>query len=162
MTTFYAQPYSLDHTGFYFESLEEFENGITELERRGCEEVEIQFIDGDDHLAKLAQAANIHQGNIDLFFERLEDLDETAATQLCFLLEDIGYSLSDALERYEEVCLFEGTAADYAYDLFEECYEIPENLRPYIDYEAVARDMKINGEISEISHDLIVTNQNEF
>lgn len=53
MTTFYAQPYSLDHTGFYFDSLEQYETGMQQLEARGCEEVEIQFIDGDDPLAKL-------------------------------------------------------------------------------------------------------------
>ena len=41
-------------------------------------------------------------------------------------------------------------------------YRYPENLRYYIDYDAIARDMKINGEIVEIKHDLIVTNANEF
>mgnify|MGYP000331972877 CR=1 FL=1 len=73
-----------------------------------------------------------------------------------------GYSLEDALERYEEVSLFNGPAKDYAYDIIEETTEIPENLRYYIDYDAIARDMKINGEIIEIDHDLIVTNANEF
>ncbi len=54
------------------------------------------------------------------------------------------------------------TAKDYAYDLIEETTEIPENLRSYIDYDAIARDMEINGEIVEINHDLIVTNAQEF
>ena len=44
--------------------------------------------------------------------------------------------------------------------LFSET-KIPENLRYYIDYDAIACDMKINGEIIEIDHDLIVTNANE-
>ena len=30
MTGFYAQPYSLDHTGFYFDSFETFEHGMIE------------------------------------------------------------------------------------------------------------------------------------
>ena len=162
MTTFYAQPYSLDHTGFYFDNPEQFETKMQQLEDRGCEEVEIQFIDGDDYQAKLAKAADIGQGGITLWFEELEFLDETAATQLLFLLDDIGYSLSDALDRYEDVCLYEGKASDYAYDLYQECYEIPEHLRFYIDYEAIARDMKINGEITELRYDLLVTNANDF
>lgn len=66
MTTFYAQPYSLDHTGFYFDSLEAFESGMAALEKQACEEVEIQFIDGEDHLVDLAKASDIHQGNVAL------------------------------------------------------------------------------------------------
>lgn len=161
MTEFYAQPYSIEHTGFYFDSFEKFEAGMKKLNDRGCEEVEIQFIDGEDHLVQLAEAANIHQGSVDAWFEELEDLDETEVSQIIFLL-DLGYSLSDALDRYEDVCLFNGSASDYAYDLINETTEVPEHLSYYIDYDAIARDMKINGEIVELSHDLIVTNANEF
>jgi len=63
--------------------------------------------------------------------------DETEATQIFFLL-DLGYSFEDALDCYEEVSLFNGTAKDYAYDLIEETTEIPENFRYYIDYDAIA------------------------
>ena len=161
MTTFYAQPYSLDHTGFYFDSTESFDTGMQRLNSQGCEEVEIQLIDADDHLVRLASAAGIHQGNIHRWYETLDDLDDTAATQIMFLL-DQGRDLGDALERYEEVCLYAGTASDYAYDLINETTDIPENLRHYIDYDAIARDMEINGEITELDHDLIVTNPLDF
>ncbi|MES9822831.1 MAG: antirestriction protein ArdA [Candidatus Thiodiazotropha endolucinida] len=161
MTEFYAQPYSIEHTGFYFNSFEKFETGMEELNKKGCEEVEIQFIDGEDHLARLADAANVDQGNVDTWFDVLEDLEEDEVTQLLFLC-DCGYSLSEALGRYEDVCLYQGTASDYAYDLINETTEVPEHLSYYIDYDAIARDMKINGEIVELSYDLIVTNANEF
>jgi antirestriction protein len=78
------------------------------------------------------------------------------------VLLDLGYNLQDALERYEDVCLFDGSAADYAYDLINETYEVPEYLSNYIDYNAIAHDMEINGEITEINRELIVTNMNEF
>jgi hypothetical protein len=161
MTEFHAQPYSLDHTGFYFDSIESFEAGMKRLNAQGCEEVEIQFIDGEDHQAQLARLAEISQASIYRWFDTLDDLDESAALQISFLLE-LGYTLDGALERYDEVCFFEGTAADYAYDLINETTEVPEHLRFYIDYEAIARDMKINGEIAEIERELIVTNANEF
>ena len=119
MTEFYAQPYAIDHTGFYFDSLESFEAGMEKLNQRGCEEVEIQFIDGDDHQATLAKAAEINQANIALWFEELEDLDEHQTQQLYFLL-DCGYSLEDALDRYEGVDIYQGTAADYAQEIIEE------------------------------------------
>ena len=64
MTEFHTQPYSLDHTGFYFDSNEAFEAGMKRLNASGSEEVEIQFIDGDEHLADLAKAATIHQGDV--------------------------------------------------------------------------------------------------
>lgn len=161
MTEFYAQPYSIEHTGFYFNSIDKFEAGMEKLNHKGCEEVEIQFIDGDDYLADLANISHIGQGDIDTWFEDLENLDESETRQLIFLLE-LGYSLNDAMERYEDVCLFDGSAKDYAYDLINETTEIPENLRYYIDYDAIARDMKLNGEIFEINHDLLVTNAHEF
>ena len=161
MTQFYAQPYSLDHTGFYFSSPEEYEAGMAALEKRGCEEVEIQFIDGEDHLADIAKAATIYQNQVELWYDALEVLDEDEGQQLLFLLE-CGYSLDDALERYEDVQLYAGTKSDYAYELMEETSDIPEFLRNYIDYDAIARDMELNGELTEIHHELLVTNANEF
>lgn len=79
MSEFHAQPYSLDHTGFFFDSIETYEAGMKLLKAKGCDEVEIQFIDGDDHLAELAKAANISQGDVYFWFEELEDLNETDA-----------------------------------------------------------------------------------
>ena len=161
MTKLYAQPYSIEHTGFYFESMEEFDSGMERLNKSGCEEVEIQFIDGEPHHSRLFSTASINQSTVSLWFDELEDLTTNDATRISFLL-DLGMSLGDALNRYDEVCLHYGTARDYAQELIEETTEIPENLRYYIDYKAIARDMCINGEFLEIEHDLIITNANAF
>jgi len=162
MTEFYAQPYSLEHTGFYFGSVETFEDGMEKLNKRGCEEVEIQFIDGEAHLCELAKSLPIHQCDINFWYDELEELDDNDIIRICFLLDDLGYNIKDALDRYDEVYLHHGSAEDYAQELIEETTEIPESLRFYIDYEAIARDMKINGEINEISRELIVTNAYDF
>ena len=53
----------------------------------------------------------------------------------------------------DEVCLHYGMAEDYTQELIEETTAIPDNLRYYIDCEAIARDMKINEEIIEIGRD---------
>lgn len=161
MTEFYAQPYSLDHTGFYFNSIEKFEAGMEVLGNRGCEEVEIQLIDGEPHLCQLSRSISIGQCDIPLWFDELDDLSSEDTARITFLL-DLGFSIGDALSRYEDVCLYSGIAADYAQELIEETTDIPENLRFYIDYEAIASDMKINGEIVEVERDLIVTNALEF
>jgi len=161
MTEFYAQPYSIEHTGFYFDSIEKFETGMENSNKCGCEETEIQFIDGDDHLANLANAANIGQGDVYFWFEELDDPDETAVHQICSLL-DLGYKISEVLDRYEDVYIFDGPASDYAHEIIDDTCEVPENLRYNIDYEAIARDMKINGEIAEIGYNMVVTNTHEF
>ncbi|MCF6354801.1 MAG: antirestriction protein ArdA [Candidatus Polarisedimenticolaceae bacterium] len=160
MTKFYAQPYSIEHTGFYFDSIETFDEGMEKLNNKGCEEVEIQFIDGQAHEPSLFKSAGIHQGNISLWFDELEDLTSDDTIRLCFLLDYL--DLDDALSRYDEVYLHYGSAEDYAQELIEETTQIPESLQYYIDYEAIARDMKMGGEIIEIEHDLIVTNAHEF
>ncbi|MEW8119804.1 MAG: antirestriction protein ArdA [Candidatus Thiodiazotropha sp.] len=161
MTTFYAQPYSIDHTGFYFEDIAEYDAGMEKLNAKGCEEVEIQFIDGDEHLSRLARSVGIDQATITEWFDELDNLDNMETDQLCFLL-DRGFSLDEAVTRYEEVCIFHGPVEDYARELIEETTDIPENLRHYIDYEAIARDMGYNGEIEEIEREVIVTNAYEF
>lgn len=160
MTELYAQPYSLEHTGFYFNSAESFDDGMEELNKKGCEEVEIQFIDGQDHEPELFKASEINQSNISRWFDELEELSKEDATRICFLLDYL--DLDEALNRFEDVYLHYGSAEDYAQELIEETTEIPESLQYYIDYKAIARDMKINGEIIEIEHDLIVTNAHEF
>ncbi|MES9983572.1 MAG: antirestriction protein ArdA [Candidatus Thiodiazotropha sp. 6PLUC6] len=141
--------------------MEAFEEGMEKLEARGCEEVEIQFIDGECGLSKLVSAAGIDQSTVALWFEELDDLDTLEIDQICFLL-DCGHDLEDALTRYEYVNIFHGSAADYAQELIEETTDIPENLRYYIDYEAIARDMGYNGEIEEIDREVIVTNAYDF
>lgn len=44
--------------------------------------------------------------------------------------------------------------ADYAQELTESCVEIPASLQFYIDYDAMARDMKLNGDVYtlELAH----------
>jgi len=58
--------------------------------------------------------------------------------------------------------LFHGLASDYAEELFEDCYDIPEHLINYIDYEKIARDLETEGSITEFSFNIYITNSNDF
>ena len=63
------------------------------------------------------------------------------------LLNHFG-DLDDARQSAEEsYCGCYSSLADYAQELTEESTEIPQNLRYYIDYEAMARDMTMNGDV---------------
>ena len=76
MTKFYAQPYDLSATGFYFDDAESFQAKIKSIRNvygQPVEEFEIQFIDGDNIDCDLAKAWGINQANILRFIEVVED-----------------------------------------------------------------------------------------
>jgi len=163
-TTLFAQPYAYGAVGFYFNSLEDYEAKYkANYENNHIEEYEIQFIDGSDIQTKLFSISQISQCSLEAWFDDLENIadDDDKAIQIMYLLE-IGYKLDDAIERFDEVCLFRGSAEDYAAELYEECYDIPEHLFHYIDYEKIARDLEIEGNITEFSYNIFITNSNEF
>ena len=154
----YANPYDSFYEGFYFSSLDEY-NELSE--KHPCEEFEVMFIDGDN--PKLFASAQISQGNLETWFDDLEPIsdDDSKSIQIIFLL-DIGYNLNDALARHDEVCLFLGSASDYAEELFEDCYEIPAFLSSYISYCKLASDLELEGTLTEVKFNVYVTNSNEF
>ena len=64
------------------------------------------------------------------------------------LLNHFGGDLEDAKRAAEDnYCGCHKSLADYAQELTEETTQIPENLRHYIDYEAMARDMEAGGDV---------------
>lgn len=152
MTILHANPYNLDASGFYFESVEEFTNKSEALRDRfgnPVEEFVIIFIEGDD--PALFEACRIDQTNLDTWFDTIEDLQDYEKAALYYLRDCIGYSLSDALDKLDDVSLYEGRLIDAAEELFDECYlqDVPEAVRNYIDYAAFARDCELNGDMYE-------------
>lgn len=161
MTTLYANPYDISFTGFYFENLDEFQE---KMEKAPFEEVEIDYIDGD--APSLFTQAGINQGNIESWFDELEHITDSddEAIAIRYLL-DVGLDLQDAIDRHDEVQIHRGTAEDYAQDLIEETTDmdsIPQVIQYHIDYQGIANDMRINGEITEIQYGIWVTNCLDF
>ena len=151
-TTLYAQPYNMDAQGFYFHSFEEYETKSENLRDRFgnvVEEFEIQFIDGDD--AALFEACGINQSNLATWFDDIEDKDENEKIALYFLTGELGYTLDQAIDKVEDVIIYEGDAKEAAEELFDECYAhtIPENLRFYFDMDKFARDLEIGGDFNK-------------
>lgn len=151
-TTLYAQPYNMDAQGFYFHSFEQYETKSENLRDRFgnvVEEFEIQFIDGDD--AALFEACGINQSNLATWFDDIEDKDENEKIALYFLTGELGYTLDQAIDKVEDVIIYEGDAKEAAEELFDECYAhtIPENLRFYFDMDKFARDLEIGGDFNE-------------
>ena len=158
MTNIYhATPYDISASGFYFNSYEDYlAKLVSHTNDYGdpVEEFEIQFIDGDNY--RLFEAVGVNQANLKDWFEKFESLDGDDAIKAIYLAEGRGYRLEDALDRLEDVHLFEGTAIEYAENHIEDndlLSQIPENLRYYFDTETFARDMLLGGDIVELEVD---------
>ena len=164
MTTFYAQPYAIGWSGFYFTSLEDYQ---TKEAAHGCEEFELQFIDGDLLDAKLFEAAGINQANLPLWAD-LEALEDDHKRAVLWLMADRGCTPEQALEQAEEVSFSTGSITDYAWQFAEECLGLndwPETAQRYWDAESYARDLQLGGDIDTIEIDgiqYIITNANSF
>jgi len=66
------------------------------------------------------------------------------------LLSHFDGDLDEACAALENYAGTHESAADFAQELTEECQQVPENLAHYIDYEAMARDMELSGDIFTI------------
>ncbi len=154
-TVYYAQPYNVDAVGFYFSSMEEYEaKSAGHIDRFGMpvEEYELQFIDGDNY--RLFNALAISQATLATWFETFADFDPDEDDYLkASYLADNGYSVSDIPDLLDDVSLYHGRAVDYAEELVTDCYDIPKQLEYYIDYEAIARDMAMNGDFTSMETD---------
>ena len=74
--------------------------------------------------------------------ERVDDQYREAFRLLCdYLGETV-----DA-DRFDEMFLGEQDPEDYVADYYDETNEIPDHLLPYIDWEAIARDWRLNGDL---------------
>lgn len=156
MTTLHATPYNLDAVGFYFESLDDYQaKSEKHLDRFGnlVEELEIQFIDGDD--ADLFNACGINQSNLHTWFDVIELLSEAEKLSLYYLVGVAGYNLEQALDKVDEPSVYNGNLLEAATELFDECYlpSVPDNIKYYIDYEKFARDCILSGDMCEFEYE---------
>lgn len=74
--------------------------------------------------------------------EALEDHESefTALMEVCSYTDALGYLESENYTFYEGM-----TLEDVAYEIVEECYELPEIAQRYFDYAAFARDLGFDG-----------------
>jgi hypothetical protein len=159
-TTLYANPHDISCSGFYFGRIDEFNK---QLSQASYEKVEIEYVEGDN--PGLFQATNIHQGNVDLWFDELDKYsdDSHEASAIGYLLDIM--HLDEAIKRRDEVILHRGSLADYAFELVKDVCsldELPDLIRNHIDYDSIGRDLELNSEITELSRNVWVVNCLEF
>ncbi|HEX2751726.1 MAG TPA: antirestriction protein ArdA [Alphaproteobacteria bacterium] len=159
MTTLFAQPYDITANGFYFDSVEDY-NENAEKNRNSAgfqvEEYELQFIDGESIDAALFKALDVNQANFGAFLDACEEWDITQKQKVIIAVGECGYSFY----------LQSGDPDDFDIDLYEldslkelaEQFvdeglfgEIPTSIQNYLDYDAIARDLGFDYSETEIA-----------
>ncbi|MCE8000997.1 MAG: antirestriction protein ArdA [Rhodobiaceae bacterium] len=149
MTQLHAQPYNISATGFYFETVEEFDRKAkVNRNRHGqhVEEYEIQFMDGEDIDCALAKAWGVNQANLAGYFSAVEDWDEHSKQIFIIAVDEVGYSFDpesvspddfdmdiyhlESMKALAEQFVEEGLLGD-----------IPDHLASYINMDAIAHDL---------------------
>ena len=94
--------------------------------------------------------------------EILTHIDSEDSKHAITFIAGIYDDLDTILDKIKNVQIFHGSRGDYAEELTDNCCDVPRYLINYVDYDAMGRDMELNGEISEIEHHVLVTNAHEF
>lgn len=154
MAELYANPYDTSAKGFYFSTEKQFDKKSSSLKNKygdPVEEFEIEFIDGDDVEQMLFKAMGVHQGNVDEYFNAVDELDEDAVTKLSILTDDVGYSFEDAIGRIDDLTVYGefDSDEDFAMEYVDKIGSIGDALgdtaESYFDFDAFGRDLRIDG-----------------
>ena len=143
-TELFAQPYDISAVGFYFRTESEYAEKASKLRNSygsPVEEFELQFID-----AKLFEALGVNQCNVAQFLDVCDEWNDDQKRKAIIAVGECGYSFD----------LTSGDPDDFDIDLYEidslrELAEqfvdeglfgdIPDPIRNYLDYDAIARDL---------------------
>lgn len=158
-TVLYAQPYDTTAIGFYFRGRAEYARKQTACRNdfgAPVEEFEIQFIDGDDIDAALADAWTLNQSNFPAFLKACDDWDEDGKLRFIIAVGACGCRFDPDNVDPDDFALFVfevGTLEELAEQFVHDGLygEIPANISFYIDYAAISRDLAHDYAMIEIA-----------
>ena len=93
---------------------------------------------GSLHLSEHEGIERVHE--LALFIEEHEEIGIGLLEYYCGDLENANRALENYMGCFKSL-------SDYAEQLTDETIEIPKSLQYYIDYESMARDMEMNGDV---------------
>ena len=134
------------------EELNQIINKIFRLGEEACgdENHEEYFLtDWDTDFLEVGEYSNIYELNRKVVRWNELNLDDISKRCVSFLMsENIVSNLDEALEKYEEVQIFEGmNFLDLSYQIVDEQFnfdELPQFVSNYFDYEKFASDLELD------------------
>jgi hypothetical protein len=146
MTQLHAQPYDISAVGFFFETVDEYNQKGAALRNsygQPVEEFEIQFIDGKSIDAELFEALGVHQGNFPAFLEAVDSWSEEEKVKAIIAVGDVGYDFNlgkDHPSKFEDMDLYEiDSLRDLAIQFVDDGLfgDIAENIKCFLDFDAM-------------------------
>lgn len=152
MAELIAVSYADSSVYFTFDSLEDYGKKSEKMLARGHEEFEVSFQDGTQEEVDLWHACEKKMGHGDLeWFFSACDLDADDQAKVYYLVTNHGMALPEAMEKYDEVEVMEGTLKDYAYELVDEGIVSAED---HVDYAMLGRDIKMDLDGDDERHEM--------
>lgn len=144
--TWLALPATAEEIAKAHDAIKVSHDGVNYYDGTGCPMEEAFITDYECDFYNVGEYESIEKLND--MAEKIQALEDHEADIVKALIND-GYSLEEALEKYEDCYFYEGdTMAEVAENYAEETGlldSIPENLRYYFDFEAYGRDMELEG-----------------
>lgn len=135
--------------GFWVElpcNLDEVLERLAESTGEDVDEMEVFINDFETEINGLDISENTNISDLNETAEELESLDEYDLEKLEAILESDGGSLENALENIDDYTFYANMSLeDVAYEIVDECYDLPEIAQRYFDYAAFARDLGFDG-----------------
>lgn len=90
--------------------------------------------------------------------EQVSILSEDNQKRIAYLINHVSFNFDDALERYEDVYIYENmTIRDVVEQYIDETIDmsnIPSIIANNIDYDSIAKDFEISGEYDSVDNDV--------
>lgn len=135
--------------GFWVElpcDLDEVLEKLSASTGEDIDDMEVFVNDYETNINGLEISENSNISDLNDLAERLETLDEYDLEKLEAILEADGGSLENALDDMDDYTFYAHMSLeDVAYEIVEECYDLPEFAQRYFDYAAFARDLGFDG-----------------
>ena len=135
--------------GFWVElpcDLDEALERLAESTGEEVDEMEVFINDFETDINGLEISENTNISDLNDLAERLEALDKYDLEKLEAILEADGGSLENALDNIDDYTYYANMSLeDVAYEIVDECYDLPDIAQRYFDYKAFARDLGFDG-----------------
>ena len=123
------------------------------------EEYFISDVDGEEPFTKVGESTNVYELNKEVAHFNELDLDDSQKKCVSFLMsENIVSNLDDAIEKSAEVVIYEDCDfSELSQQIADEIYcldDYPEFVSNYFDYDALARDLELEGFYHEMDGDI--------
>ncbi|MES2614075.1 MAG: hypothetical protein V4591_01530 [Bdellovibrionota bacterium] len=147
-----ASSCNLEAELFYFSSVEEYER--KDKQQFSVEKYEFFIEEGSEFECLIAKRFFSESHAVEKYFELIEEYENSITEEnlvaLSYLFEYENCDVEEALRRMEDVMVFEGSAKDYAVEIYQDEIESKfGRLAYYFDYRLLGQDLVLGGDVDE-------------